>query len=74
MKSSTPKIFIFDNDEDILSICPLVKKTERVANIPVIYFTDNNDIKSLSKNAGADAYLSKPFNVEELGDIINAIV
>src|ERR1700752_1259679 len=98
------KIIIFDDDEDILSICSyileeqgwdvttftdcndivgkvsaiephvilmdnwipdmggmmatqLLKQNVILKNIPVIYFSANNDIHTLAQNAGADAYL-----------------
>src|SRR5690606_24223580 len=48
-----------------------LKKHPEFKNIPVIYFSANNDIQSLAKQAGADTYLEKPFDLAELEDIIN---
>jgi two-component system alkaline phosphatase synthesis response regulator PhoP len=39
-------------------------------NIPVIYFSANNDVMLLADQAGADGYLSKPFDIQELENII----
>lgn len=39
--------------------------------IPVIYFSANNDVKALADQAGADGYLSKPFDIEELEGMID---
>ena len=115
------KIIIFDDDEDILSICNYVleeqgwevhtftdcnniidkvsgiqpavilmdnwipeaggiiatqalKKNETLRNIPVVYFSANSDIQSLAGHAGAETYLAKPFDLEALEKVINAVL
>ena len=121
MGNSDKKIVIFDDDEDILSICSFIleeqgwrvfgytdcnqivekvsailpdvilmdnwipddggiiatqtlKKSETLRNIPVIYFSANNDIEILASHAGAETYLAKPFNLEDLERIINSVL
>ena len=121
MNTSEKKIIIFDDDEDILSICsyileeqgwevhtftdcnniiekvsvinPLVilmdnwipdaggiiatqtlKKSEEYKNIPVIYFSANSDIQLLAEHAGAETYLAKPFDLDDLEQIINTVL
>lgn len=121
MNTSEKKIIIFDDDEDILSICsyileeqgwevhtftdcnniiekvssinPLVilmdnwipdaggiiatqtlKKSEEFKNIPVIYFSANSDIQLLAEHAGAETYLAKPFDLDDLEQIINTVL
>ena len=39
-------------------------------NIPVIYFSANNNVPGLAEEAGADAYLAKPFDIVALEEII----
>ena len=120
-KNSTRKIIIFDDDEDILSICNYVlheqgwevhtftdcnnivekvsgimpnvilmdnwipdvggitatktlKSTEKLNDIPVIYFSANSDIQLLANQAGAETYLAKPFDLDELERIINTVI
>ena len=115
------KIIIFDDDEDILSICnyilteqgwnvhtftdcnsiaervstimpdvilmdnwipdaggiiatQILKKTDVLKDIPVIYFSANSDIQLLANHAGAETYLAKPFDLEELERVINTVV
>jgi CheY-like chemotaxis protein len=117
MNTSERKILIFDDDEDIVSICQFVlegqgwnvyaftdcndpvskvesimpdvilmdnwipddggiittqklKASTHLKHIPVIYFSANGDIKALAEEAGADAYLSKPFDLDNLEKII----
>lgn len=122
MPDSTPKrIIIFDDDEDILSICSyileeqgwivhtftdcndiinkvngikpnvilmdnwipdiggiqatqMLKKDDELKNIPVIYFSANNDIQTLAGNAGADTFLAKPFDIDELEKVISRVM
>ncbi|WGQ07768.1 response regulator [Pedobacter gandavensis] len=68
-----PDIIFMDNwlpDVGGIDATRELKSDERLKNIPVIYFTANNDVKSLAEQAGADGYLSKPFDIQELEDII----
>ncbi|MBD1393713.1 response regulator [Mucilaginibacter glaciei] len=121
MNNKAKKIIIFDDDEDILSICsyileeqgwevftftdcnniiekvsgidPVVilmdnwipdaggiiatqslKKDEHWKHIPVIYFSANSDIQLLADHAGAETYLAKPFDLEELERVINTVL
>jgi len=121
MNSLNKKIVIFDDDEDILSICRFIleeqgwevfaftdcnqiaekvtdilpnvilmdnwipddggiiatqtlKKNEELKNIPVIYFSANSDIELLANHAGAETYLAKPFDLEELERVINTVL
>ncbi|HCR77711.1 MULTISPECIES: response regulator [Chryseobacterium] len=46
----------------------LLKNHQEFKNIPVIYVTANNDIIALAKEAQADDYVAKPFNLEDLED------
>jgi DNA-binding NtrC family response regulator len=121
MNNQSKKIIIFDDDEDILSICSYIleeqgwevhtfancngivnkvldiqpdvilmdnwipdeggiiatqtlKKVEGLKGIPVIYFSANSDIQLLASHAGAESYLAKPFDLEELGRVINTVL
>ncbi|WP_316840923.1 response regulator [Pedobacter gandavensis] len=68
-----PDIIFMDNwlpDVGGIDATRALKGDDRLKNIPVIYFTANNDVKSLAAQAGADGYLSKPFDIQELEDII----
>ena len=117
----TRKIIIFDDDEDILSICSYIleeqgwevhtftdcnnivqkvegispdvilmdnwipdaggiiatqtlKKTDHLKNIPVVYFSANSDIQLLASHAGAETYLAKPFDLEDLEKVIDKVL
>jgi CheY-like chemotaxis protein len=115
------KVVIFDDDEDILSICSYIleeqgwevhtftdcnhivekvaginpdvilmdnwipdsggivatqtlKKDENLRDIPVVYFSANSDIQLLADHAGAETYLAKPFDLEDLERVINEVM
>ncbi|RYZ98246.1 MAG: response regulator [Sphingobacteriaceae bacterium] len=115
------KIVIFDDDDDILSICTYIleeqgwevftfgncndivekvtgimpgiilmdnwipdaggiiatqtlKNEPALKHIPVIYFSANSDIELLAKTAGAESYLAKPFDLEDLEQVISTAV
>ncbi|MDR6942226.1 response regulator [Mucilaginibacter pocheonensis] len=121
MKEPRKKIVIFDDDEDILSICSYIleehgwevytftdcnniidkvsnvlpdvilmdnwipdaggiiatqtlKKSDELKHIPVIYFSANSDIELLANRAGAQTYLAKPFDLEDLERVINTVL
>ncbi|MCD0487377.1 response regulator [Pedobacter sp. MC2016-14] len=70
----TPDIIFMDNwlpDVGGIDATRELKKHEELKNIPVIYFSANNDVASLAQQAGADGYLSKPFDIHELENIIS---
>jgi CheY-like chemotaxis protein len=52
----------------------LLKSNKEFKNIPVIYFSANNDIQMLAKEAGADAHIAKPFDLEELEKLMKSFI
>jgi DNA-binding NtrC family response regulator len=74
VSSYTPDIIFMDNwlpDVGGIDATKELKAHAVLQHIPVIYFSANNDVKSLAEQAGADDYLSKPFDIEELEKIIS---
>jgi len=121
MSPTEKRIIIFDDDEDILSICSYIlqqqgwevftytdcnqiaekvssinpsvilmdnwipdaggiiatqtlKNTAALKHIPVIYFSANSDIQLLANHAGAETYLAKPFDLDDLEKVINTVL
>lgn len=69
-----PDIIFMDNwlpDVGGIDATRELKGHAELKHIPVIYFSANNDVKSLAEQAGADGYLSKPFDIIELEDIVS---
>ncbi len=74
-----PDIIISDvmmPDKDGLEVCDTLKNDERTSHIPIVLLTAKADIKSriAGLRKGADAYLAKPFNPEELSVTLEQLV
>lgn len=77
VSSVSPDVILMDNwipDEGGVIATRKLKKDEHLKNIPVIYFSANSDIELLASHAGAESYLAKPFDIEELERYINIAV
>lgn len=61
---------------DGYKICALLKKDTRYANIPIIMFTAKAQEadKQMGSEAGADAYITKPFGYQLLSDKIQELI
>lgn len=117
MENELKKVFIFDDNQEILDLCALILeeagysvktsttsndiiaqvirfmpnlilmdnwlpdiggieatkaiKTHKLLNhIPVVYFSANSEISKLAAQAGANNYLSKPFDIHDLEEIV----
>jgi DNA-binding response OmpR family regulator len=64
-----PNLFLIDKQlsgTDGLDICRHLKHQKSTKKIPVIMVSAALDIAKLSREAGADFYIEKPFEVKEL--------
>ena len=48
----------------------LIKSTRSTLHIPVILFSANNNIERIAKDAGAEYYLKKPFDIHTLNKMV----
>jgi len=72
-----PDVILMDNwipDIGGIKATQLLKEHPEFKHIPVIYFSANNDIHLLAETAGADAHLSKPFDLTDLEDIVEQVL
>lgn len=72
-KEPFPKVFLLDRQlgaSNGLDLCRMLKADPRTATIPVIMFSASPDLASLAQEAGADAWLEKPFTTVALKDLI----
>jgi len=73
----TPSVILMDNwipDAGGIVATQTLKSTNDLKHIPVIYFSANSDIQLLAKHAGAETYLAKPFDLDELEKVINKVL
>lgn len=54
-------------------ICSYLKSKKKTKDIPIILFSANRDTAKIAKETGADDYIEKPFNLEELLEKIEKI-
>lgn len=69
VKKVNPDVIIMDNwipEIGGIEATRLLKSFPEFQHIPVIYCSANNDVVSLANLAGAETYLSKPFDLDEL--------
>ena len=69
MKDELPDLLLLDiwmSGEDGRDICKQLKKEALTKNIPVIMISASRDIKESALAAGADDFLAKPFEMDEL--------
>lgn len=70
-----PDLIFMDNwlpDISGVEATRLIKSNEKLSHIPVIYFTANSDIEKLCKEAGADNYMAKPFDISDFEELIKS--
>ena len=69
MKDELPDLLLLDiwmSGEDGRDICKKLKHTDATKNIPVIMISASRDIKESALASGADDFLAKPFEMNEL--------
>lgn len=74
IRQRRPSVIMMDNwipDSGGIVATRMLKQDPEAGTIPVIYFSANNDIEKLSEQAGADAYLAKPFDLDQLEEILS---
>lgn len=77
VRSIDPDVILMDNwipETGGIEATRTIKKEEDLKNIPVVYFSANNDIQSLAKEAGADTFLEKPFDIDALEAVITGVL
>ena len=52
------------------TICQKLKANGATKNIPVIMFSANRDTEEIAMQCGADGFLSKPFEIKQLLEIV----
>ncbi len=68
-----PSVILMDNwipEEGGIAATRQLKSVNELKKIPVIYFSANSDIQTLKEQAGADASLAKPFDLDDLERVI----
>lgn len=73
----SPDVILMDNwipDIGGVKATRMVKESADLRHIPVIFFSANNNVSELAAEAGADYSLQKPFDINELEEMVAAAV
>ncbi len=74
VKEFVPDLILLDiwmSGMDGRDICKQLKSQQSTRKIPVIIVSANKDTDQLAKDAGADGFISKPFEIDNLLSVIN---
>ena len=74
VKAFSPNVILMDNwipDVGGVKATQLLKNNLELKSIPVVFFSANERIRELAMEAGADFYLQKPFELEELEAVVS---
>lgn len=72
-----PDVILMDNwipDTGGIKATQLIKNNDNLKGIPVIFFSANNNVQELATEAGAEFYLQKPFEIDELENIVSKAI
>lgn len=61
-------------DTDGLALCRLFRGRKETASVPIIIASANDDVRTVWRQAGADACLLKPFNTECVVDCVRGLL
>jgi len=73
IQNFAPHVILMDNQIPSIGgikATRLIKETEEIKNIPVIFFSANTEILRLSEQAGSEYFLQKPFDIDELESLV----
>jgi two-component system cell cycle response regulator DivK len=76
VKKIGPDVVIMDNwipDIGGVEAIRILKSNAEFGKIPVILFTASKDIQKIAKEAGAEAFIAKPFNLKELEEKVEDV-
>lgn len=74
MKKDLPDLLLLDiwmSGQDGRKICSYLKKHSLTKNIPIVMISASNSIEKSAREAGADDFLSKPFDMQDLLQMIH---
>jgi len=77
VKSFSPNVILMDNwipDVGGVRATQILKNNPELKSIPIIFFSANDRVEDLAMEAGAEFYLQKPFEIEELETTVSKAI
>jgi CheY-like chemotaxis protein len=75
VQKTSPSVILMDitiPEEGGVVATQILKKHPDTKRIPVILFSSNPDIENLAKEAGTPLYITKPYSINRLQEIVNS--
>src|SRR5215207_268683 len=69
MEKEYPDVLLLDiwmSGQDGRELCKYLKKNPHTSHIPIIMISASRDVERSAKEAGAEDFLAKPFDMDEL--------
>ena len=73
ISETKPDAILMDNripDKGGIEATQIIKNNLSTKHIPVIFFSANTNVEQLSQQAGADYFIQKPFDIDEMETLI----
>jgi|SRR5450432_132968 DNA-binding response OmpR family regulator len=77
VRAFLPNVILMDNwipDAGGVNATQQIKNDLSLKSIPVIFFSANDRVQDLAVEAGADFFLQKPFEIEELENVVSKAI
>jgi two-component system cell cycle response regulator DivK len=77
VKSFSPNVILMDNwipDIGGVKAVQQLKANPELKSIPIIFFSANDRVEDLALEAGAEFFLQKPFEIEELETTVSKAI
>lgn len=77
MQKEVPGLLLLDiwmSGQNGQDICRQLKSQKATSHIPIIMISANRDTKQIAKESGADDFLAKPFDMQELLDKVKKYI
>lgn len=69
-----PDVILLDiwmSGQDGRDICKHLKRQRTTQYIPIVMISANKDVEKIAKESGADGFITKPFDIDDLITIVN---
>ena len=77
VQDDTPDLLLLDiwmSGEDGREIAKILKKHEKTKDLPIVMISASKDIDKSARESGADDFLAKPFDIEDLLKVVSKYV
>lgn len=77
IRTNPPDLIVLDillSGQDGRTICMQLKGNQSTKHIPIILMSAHPDAGAMSRSAGADAFVSKPFDIDDLLKMIEDLI